>query len=353
MKSIVRNVCILVVSVVVLSSLFGFSRFLKRKQFQPEFQKGICYATWNKTAYGSAKSDASLEKLKSIHVEWVAVLATWYQDSCFATKIFPTEKTPSDESIRHAIEKAHALGLKVMVKPHLDLLSTAEGGWRGEIACIREPDWIKWFAHYKKFLLHYARLAEETGAEMLCIGTELTAATASHVEQWRDIIRAIRKEYHGALTYAANWSEEYLHIRFWNDLDYAGIDAYFPLSNDDKPSYEELMESWKKWVAEIEAWQKSINKPVIFPEVGYRSSLGAARQPWEHAPGPKVDVALQEECYKALVDTFWDKEWFYGIYWWDWGTSTRMGGRTNRGFTPQNKPAQDYIETVYKRNVRR
>ena len=353
MKRIVRNVCILVVSIVVLSSLFGFSRFLKRKRFQPEFQKGMCYVTWNKTAYESAKSDASLEKLKGIHVEWVAILATWYQDTCFATRIFPAEKTPTDASIRHAIEKAHALGLKVMVKPHLDLLSTEEGGWRGEIACIRESDWKVWFASYKEFLLHYARIAEETGAEMLCVGTELSAATASHAEEWREVISAIRKEYNGALTYAANWSEEYLHIRFWDALDYAGIDAYFPLSNREEPTYEELVEAWKKWLIEVEGWQKAINKPVIFPEVGYRSSLGAAKQPWEHAPGSKVALELQKDCYRAMVDTFWNKEWFYGIYWWDWGTSVRMGGKTNRGFTPQNKPAQDYVAELYSKRVTR
>ena len=52
-----------------------------------------------------------------------------------------------------------------------------------------------------------------------------------------------------------------------------------------------------------------------------------------------------------MVDTFWERDWFYGIYWWNWGTDVRMGGKSNRGFTPQNKPAEEYIAELYKRKV--
>jgi hypothetical protein len=328
----------------------GLSRFVGRERFTPVFQKGMCYTTWSKNAYNTKKSADSLKRLRDINVTWVAILSTWYQDHCFATKIFPTGKTPSDESVTKAITDAHALGLKVVLKPHLDLISTEYGGWRGEITCTSEPDWDRWFASYRDFILHYAKMAQKQGVEMYCIGTELTEAT-THTAQWKELIRAVRAVYKGDLTYAANWSDEYLHIRFWDDLDYAGIDAYFPLANKDKPTYEELMEAWIPWAGEIEQWQKTVNKPVIFPEVGYRSSLGTARQPWEHVPGPKVDVELQKECYRAMVDTFWNKEWFYGVYWWNWGTDKRMGGKHNRGFTPQNKPVEGYVAALYAQRV--
>jgi hypothetical protein len=351
---IIRGFFIAALCLVLLTgNAFSLSRFIAREEFRPVFQKGMCYTTWSKNAYKTSGSDKSLEKLSGLGVEWVAILSTWYQDNCFSTEIFPARKTPSDEGVKRAIAKAHSLGMKVMLKPHLDLLDTSQGGWRGEIACVKEADWQLWFESYKDFMLHYASLAEETGAEMLCIGTELTAATAANTDRWIDIINAIRGVYSGGLTYAANWNEEYLQIRFWDALDYAGIDAYFPLSNNDKPSYEELMEAWGRWIPEIEEWQKRINKPVIFPEIGYRSSLGAAAEPWEHIPGSVVDLELQKDCYRALVDTFWNKEWFYGAYWWDWGTNVKMGGKFNRNFTPQNKPAEDYIAEIYRIKVKR
>jgi hypothetical protein len=40
----------------------------------------------------------------------------------------------------------------------------------------------------------------------------------------------IRKIYTGKLTYAANW-DDFDKVPFWKELDYIGIDAYFPLSD--------------------------------------------------------------------------------------------------------------------------
>lgn len=51
----------------------------------------------------------------------------------------------------------------------------------------------------------------------------------------RRLIRQIRRVYHGPLTYAANWSGEYKQIRFWDALDYVGIQAYFPLRHGRQP----------------------------------------------------------------------------------------------------------------------
>ena len=312
-----------------------------------EFQKGMHYVTWSKAAYGTDKSDKSLAKISSLGSNWVAILTTWYQNTCFATDIFPTDKTPSDASIVRAITTAHANNMKVMLKPHLDILDTAYGGWRGEITCTREPDWDKWFEAYKNFMMHYVKIANENNVEMFCVGTELTEMTLAKPEKWRELIGAIREVYNGQLTYAANWNEEYLSISFWDALDYAGIDAYFPLSDEKSPTYEELMEGWKKWAREIEKWQAKINKPVIFPEVGYHSASYAAKEPWIHYGEGDTDLELQVRCYRALLDTFWNKTWFYGMYWWDWGTSVRMGGKENRGFTPQNKPAEDTVKEWY------
>jgi len=333
-------VFIAVVTIPFIQSKLGLSQAL-------EFQKGVCYVTWSKNGYNTQNSDKSLAKVASLGSNWVAVLTTWYQDTCFSTEIRPTEKTPSDEGIVRAIKTAHENNMKVMIKPHLDILDASYGGWRGEITCVREPDWEKWFKSYTKFMMHYVKIANENNVEMFCIGTELTEMTLSKPEMWRKLIKDIRRVYKGKITYAANWNNEYLNIKFWDELDYAGIDAYFPISDKEKPTYEELMEGWKKWLLEIEEWQAKINKPVIFPEIGYHSSEYAAKEPWTHIAGNKLDLNVQLDCYRALIDTFWNKEWFYGLYWWDWGTSVKMGGTRNRGFTPQNKPAEDLVRKQY------
>ncbi len=315
-----------------------------------KFQKGMAYVTWNKNSYGKAFSKKSLQKLASTQTEWVSIITTWYQDKYNSTIIKPSNKTPTDEGLIQAIETAHELGMKVMLKPHLDLLKDVDFAWRGEIDHATDQDWIKWFSSYCDFILHYAKIAQEYNVELFCIGTELTNPATLKPELWKEIIiKDVRQVYEGPLTYAANWHDEYQEIKFWDELDYAGLDAYFPLSDKDNPTLEDLKEGWRKYLGEIENWQISINKPVIFTEVGYKSSTGAAIAPWHYLPGRKVDLELQANCYRALFETFWEKEWFYGIYWWYWGTHERMGGVNNRGFIVQNKPVEEVVREWYQK----
>ncbi len=320
-----------------------------------EFQKGMCYTSWTKDRYASPNSDASLKDMAKIGTKWVAILTTWYQQKCDTNTIFPTETTPSDSSIIHAIETAHALGMKVMIKPHLDIVDTSDGTWRGDIGCASEPDWKIWFENYRDFILHYAKIAEEHKVEMICIGTELTSVSTIKENMWKDIvIKPIREAYKGPLTYAANWNDEYTHIKFWDVLDYVGIDAYFPLVEDKaNPTLEEIKKGWLlwSWVKEIEEFQKKVNKPIIFPEVGYCSADWTAKTPWEEIAAGRVNLELQANCYQALLETFWNKEWFYGVYWWRWGTDVRFGGPHNRGFSLQNKPAKDVVMKWYKKST--
>ncbi|MFA6610024.1 MAG: hypothetical protein WCT15_04170, partial [Candidatus Omnitrophota bacterium] len=53
------------------------------------------------------------------------------------------------------------------------------------------------------------------------------------------------------------------------------------------------------------------------------------------------------DCYRAVFELLWDKDWFYGVYWWRWGTDVRFGGAQNRGFSLQNKPAEDVVKKWY------
>jgi hypothetical protein len=317
-------------------------------KFRPKFQKGMTYSTWNKDALGSEFSDNSLQRLAQTGTKWVAFVPTWYQAQYNSTEIAPhKEKTPSDEGLIHAIQKAHELGFKVMLKPHLDLSEGASVNWRGEIDFPNEAAWRPWFDSYKKFVVHYAKIAQEQKVEIFCVGTELTNA-AWQEKLWRDVIANVRAVFSGPLTYAANWNEEYLAIKFWDALDYAALDPYFPLSESDRPSLEELKQAWQPIAAELDAWQQKIQKPVIFGEIGYKSIKGAAVRPWEDASG-EIDTELQRDCYLAVLETFWDRPWFHGLYWWYWGTHEKMGGPGHRGFTPQNKPAEQLVTEWYRK----
>jgi hypothetical protein len=341
-----------VVAIVFAAVIFGGKFLQKAVVVRPGFQKGMGYVTWSKGGYTTPSSDESLGQVREIGTEWVSILVTWYQTNCWSSDMHPTDRTPTDESLVYAIRKAHELGMKVMLKPHLDLLDTSDGSWRGEIGCLKDPDWDQWFAKYTDFLMHYVDMANAENVEMICVGTELSTTAAVKGYMWRELIKKVRGEYKGLLTYAAHW-DRYLDIRFWDILDYVGINAYFPLTEEMNPTRQQLEEGWTRWIEEVEEFQTRVGKPIIFPEAGCNSADGAAIRPWEHAPRKEVNMELQKDYYEVLLEKFWEKEWFYGLYWWYWGTNVNMGGQYNRGFTPQNKPAQEVIRQWYsKRNPR-
>ena len=120
---------------------------------------------------------------------------------------------------------------------------------------------------------------------MFCIGCEYveTARVMAWEPHWRRIAASVRGVYNGPLTYASNHGNEQ-NIRWWDALDYIGIDAYYSLTNDDDPTQEELIAAWLSRADKIEAWRNRRwpGMPILFTEIGYRSYDGANRQPWDY-----------------------------------------------------------------------
>jgi len=317
----------------------------------PVFQKGMSYVTWSREGFTGKKSDESVKSMAEAGINYVAIVATWYQQTYNSVEITPNDRSPSDASVRHVIRLAHELGMAVLLKPHIDLISSNDGSSsRGDIGFVTEEKWKQWCENYVNFITHYAALAKEEGVEAFCVGTELSFAS-TRTGMWRDvIIPAVRKAYPGRITYASNW-DEYNTVEFWGELDYAGVDAYFPLVRKSNPSFEEIKEGWGKWIGELETWQKRVNKPVIFTECGYCSSGNTAKKPWEEAMSGEADMKAQADCYRALFEAFWDKPWFCGVYWWSWNTYPGSGGENHKGFTPQNKLALDCLKEWYAKPV--
>lgn len=250
------------------------------------------------------------------------------------------------QGAKQYIELLKQNGVEIMVKPQIWI-------WRGEftgtLKMKSEDDWKTLESSYDDFILTYARLAEETKAPIFCIGTELEQFVKNRPEYWKKLIKKIRDVYKGKLTYAANW-DEYPRTTFWEDLDFIGIDAYFPLSDARTPSVEQLQKGWQPWKEKIEALSKAKNKPVLFTEFGYRSMDFTAKKPWlVDRNDENVNLEAQVNAKKAIFAEFWTEDWFAGGYVWKWFINhQKSGGNKDNRFTPQNKPAQKVISEVYK-----
>ena len=235
--------------------------------------------------------------------------------------------------------------VKVMVKPQIWV-------WRGEftgnIEMDSEENWIILEASYSEFILTYAKAAQEIKADILCIGTELEKFVMQRPKYWQKLIVEIRKIYKGKLTYAANW-DEFKRVSFWNEIDFIGVDAYFPLSDKKSPTVQELEIGWIPHKEEIIKIQKQFNKPILFTEFGYRSVDFNAIKPWDYSRVEgSVNLQAQVNGLQAIHNQFWKEDWFAGGFVWKWfHKHDEVGGKTNNRFTPQNKPAEDLIRKLY------
>ena len=309
--------------------------------------KGVAYLSYAPNEYASAGSNSSLNALKNTGANYVSVLVTQYLSNSTSNAIFfGPNQTPTDASVIDAINDIHARGMGVMLKPQL---YCEDGQGQNDLAPTNPA---AWFASYSTFINHYAQIAQKNHVELFCVGCELDHLdTSTYYSNWRTVISGVRAIYYGPLTYAADWST-YARIPFWGALDYAGIDAYFPLSNAKTPSVADLVGGWShyvdddgthNWTNEIETWQATVHKPVIFTEIGYRSIDYAAKNPGNWEETGVYNANGQANCYEAALQVFANKPWFAGMFWWGWTPNPKAGGAGDTGYTPQNKPAQSVL----------
>ncbi len=306
-----------------------------------EKQNGVCWVG------GPQKITANeMSRIARLHVNWISQTPFGWQKENDepGIRISASHENmwwgESDEGIAETARLARAQKIKTFLKPHL----WVHQSWPGDIQMKTEADWDAWFEHYEKFILHYAALAEANHFDLLCIGTELQKTTPKE-KAWRQLIKKVRAVYRGPLTYAANFHEEFEKIPFWDDLDYIGIQAYFPLTKKKDATPEELVLGWQKPIVSIEKVQRRFNKPVIFTEIGYRSTHDAAIEPWRWPSSADAGESCNEaqaDCYRAFFRTVWNKKWLAGVYFWKWyPQGPHHLGQVD--FTPQDKMAEKII----------
>ncbi len=317
-------------------------------------QKGISYTGWWAGEYQRPSADLSLQRLATTGADWIALIVTAHQDGPAATTINRLhDPTPTDADLIHVIQNAHNLGLRVMLKPHLDLPNERETGiWRGYIGTefTKESEWAAWFAAYTDFIVHYAKLAQQHGADQFCVGTELLGTTHRE-EDWRRVVAAVRAVYDGPLVYAALHGGEETSITWWDALDFIGVDAYYRLNECNLgltcPTVEELMAAWeepKRILADLSARH---NRPILLTEIGYRSFRGCTHQPWDSWVEGPLDLQEQANAYEATFRSLYHEPWLGGMFWWQWRADIFLSGPHNDGFTPVGKPAEDVLRAWY------
>ncbi len=254
------------------------------------------------------------------------------------------------EGLIASIAMARQCSLQIMVKPHLWVRGQ---GWTGDFTLDTETDWQVWERSYERYMLEMAAIADSLEVELFCMGLEFKNAIAQRPTFWRQLIQKVRKVYRGKLTYGANW-DNFDNIPFWDELDYIGIHAYFPLSQADTPTLKALQSAWINHKQRLQKLSEMHKKPVLFTEFGYRSIDGAAGNQWElpseYEESGKINLLAQQVAYEAFFLQFWQEPWVAGGFLWKWyGAHRRFPHAENTRYTPQGKPAANVVRQWYKK----
>lgn len=300
-------------------------------------ERGANFTAWWHDTYEQPRALQELAALRATGATDIALVSTWYMDARDSSSIAPDPlRTPSDAGLLSVMESARTLGMRVTLKPHVDV---RDGTFR---ALIAPQDVSQWFTSYRQMIEHYAELAQAGGARALVIGTELTSMSV-YVAAWRQLIEEARAAFAGRLTFAANWIDGARQVNFWPQLDYIGVDAYMPLARSDpNPSTDALTAAWcsnsgRNYVRELGALHERYGKPVLFTEIGYERRLGTAASPWGGAAGlPSAEP--QQRAYEAAYRAWSGVPWLAGIYWWDWRAGGDDAGADS--YSPESGAAQ-------------
>lgn len=274
----------------------------------------FCGMTWGWTGvrgtWATPKAERSLSLLPDLNVNWVGIAFGALQATAQSTEIpFESEPTVTDDEVRWAIRASKRLGLKVCLKP---VVNVADGTWRAFIGFFDEevpgePSWAQWFASYTRFIVHYARIAQDEGCEMLCIGCEMVQ-TDKRADEWRALIAEVRAVYDGLVTYNCDKYQED-RVTWWNALDIISSSGYYPLGD------------WDAQLDRIEPVVRREGLPFFFMESGCPSREGSPARPNDWTLRGAPSERAQADWYRDALAACARRDWVQGFMLWDWPAS--------------------------------
>lgn len=273
----------------------------------------------------------------SLNINTVVLPVVAWQKNAQSTEIDYEGKTVSDWEITNMIDYAHKKGLRVVLKPMINL---EDGTSRSYINFFDndipfEPSWDDWFKNYTKFILHMAEIANETCCSIFSVGCELVQSERRE-SQWRNLIKEVRNVYNGYITYNSGEYQED-KVEWWDAVDIISSCGYYA-PEDIKSQLERI----KRVVA-------AQGKPFMFLEAGCPSRAGASNCPNKGEIKAPVNIKEQADYYKKLFGVTKNLNWFYGFGLWNWPLHIygKSGASYDDGYCVYGKEAQDVINIEY------
>lgn len=317
--------------------------------------------------FGSAECERSLIQLAELGANAVAI--SW----CSALEPSPPRSFGSgpavwsqadDGALLWAMAAARRQGLQIVLLPQL--VACENGGFAGQVLLNTPANQRLLFDGWARFLTHLGLCAELAGVDVLSIGGEapdatFTRQTPENQRSWPQLpiqrgelsrlIENTRRVFSGGLTYASRWDGEAAGIEFWHELDFFAQNVFVPFGDEGSsvaPDSAEFAQSLAASFSRVSKLAEDHGLRGLVTGIGLSSSHAAWREPWRSRG--ELDLELQKNFYQGLLRALQaappGQPFPVGVFTWCWWSDPNAGGPTDRGFTPQNKPAEAVLRRV-------
>lgn len=323
--------------------------------------------------FGSRDCEASTARVRSLGANALAINWNVFLDrgppafACDGACEGLAASAPDLALVATALH-AHRVGLELMFKPQL--ITNRSGTWAGAALLTTEQNQARLFEGLRRFAVHAGLLGELSGADILCIGSEIPEATKTSESErnhrewsflearrdaWTSVFSGARGAFGGAVTYAARWDSEAGSIEFWKSAQYVAQNLYGTLAGtrdrERPPRPAEIGTRLAWYFQKLAELSQERGRPALVTEIGCASTSESWRDP-STAPGV-TDVEAQRRYYEGVDEALRTaREQFpelKGVYFWNWTTDPRAGGSADRHFSPQNKPAEAVLARFFAR----
>lgn len=296
----------------------------------------------------------AMQNIQALGSNWVILTPTWTYGKSFPLVLAPVPGKDSfwNDTYR-MVTQARALNMNVAIFPAPRFASSADDFWA---SAPKNGDWWQtWFDHYRAFVINFADLATQSGAQTLILGGEWVdpalpngvladGVTSSGVPadaetRWRAIIAEVRTHFRGTILWALPYEQEYVDtpLGFLSDIDGVYLLWSLKLSDSSNPSKADMTNEVGRLLdTNVSPLASLVGKPITIA-VAYPSASGSARGcpsdgrggclHWTQLNPPNTDAAsvtldlqLQADIYESMLTAINDRQW--------------VGGFISRGYYP-------------------
>jgi hypothetical protein len=288
----------------------------------------------------------ALLNIQAIGSNWVFLTPSWtYTGNNPLTFSQQPGKDAFWSDTVNSVTQARAINLSVALFPQPRFATNANEFWR---TAPRDPNWWNtWFDHYRAFVVHYADLANQTGAQALVIGGDwitpalpagtLADGTPSGVPgdaetRWISIIAELRQHFRGNIIFALPYDNGVIvaPVGILQSADAVYLLWFAKLSEQPNPNKTDMLaEAGRLLDSNISPTQVQVNKPFIiglsYPSSNY-SATGCVPDGnggchyWTalNRPNPdlntvNLDLQQQVDIYDALFNAINARSWVSGV----------------------------------------